>query len=193
MRLAEVLTQKDIVPVEAITDALYVQDKKGESFVDALVDSGHVAEWDLAKVVVENFQLPFLLAGSYSISEEAKNLIPETTLFEHLLVPLDVFDTVLTLSMPVATPADVMQALESEFKVDIFPYVGLISENKKVLTDEFKGFKPWFAESQKIKEQRLKESLAEASAAAQQQPDEGGWTNLFDTADEAVRASIKKP
>ena len=72
MRLAEVLTQKGIVPVESITDALYVQDRRGESFVDVMIDSGHIAEWDLARVVVESFQLPFLLAGSYQISDEAK-------------------------------------------------------------------------------------------------------------------------
>ena len=134
MRLAEVLTQKGIVPVETITDALYEQDRNGESFVDVMIDSGHIAEWDLARVVVESFQLPFLLAGSYQISDDAKKRVPEERLFEHLLMPLDLIGDSLIVSMPVLTPSDKMVALESEFGIKIFPYVGLISENRRAAT-----------------------------------------------------------
>ena len=192
MRLAEVLTQKGIVPVDAITDALYVQDKRGESFVDVLVESGHIAEWDLAKVVVEVFQLPFLLAGGYQISDEAKSRVPPEKLFEHLLVPLDVFDNLLTVSMPVLTPADALVDIETSYQVKIFPYVGLISENKKVLMDEFQGFKEWLAADQQAKEKRLKLRGQESASSSRQPEQEGGWTNLFDTADQAVKDSISK-
>ncbi len=192
MRLAEVLTQKGIVPVESITDALYVQDRRGESFVDVMIGSGHITEWDLARVVVESFQLPFLLAGSYQISEEAKKRIPEETLFEHLLIPLDVIDDALMVSMPVLTTSDKLFALESEFGLKIYPYVGLISENKKVFQDEFPEFKEWYANFEVERENRAKARLADPSADEASMQGEGGWTNLFDTADQAVQRSINK-
>ena len=194
MRLAEVLTQKGAVPAEAITDALYIQDKHGESFVDVMVDAGHIAEWDLARVVVENFQLPFVLAGSYQLSEEARDRVPAVDLFEHLLVPMDVFDDVLTVSMPVLTTAEVLIGLEKKHGIEIFPYVGLISENKKVFQDGFAGFKEWFKERQKEKE-RLS---AEAKKKAQERVEEpegkgeGDWGSLFDEADRSVQESIDK-
>ena len=68
VRLAEILTERAVVSSEVITDALYAQDKHGEPFVQVLVSGGHITEWDLAKIVTENFNLPFLMAGNYQIS-----------------------------------------------------------------------------------------------------------------------------
>ena len=42
VRLAEVMTQKGSVPSEVITDALYAQDKQGDSFVQILVAGGQI-------------------------------------------------------------------------------------------------------------------------------------------------------
>ncbi len=195
MRLAEVLTQKGVVPAEAITDALYIQDKQGEAFVDVMVGSGHIAEWDLARVVVENFQLPFILSGNYQISDEARTKIPQEEFFRHLLVPLDTFGDILTVSMPVLTTAETLLSLESKYKIEIFPYVGLISENKKVLTDEFSEFKEWFKAFNAERDRKIKEakngSAAETAAPAKGEDD--GWANLFDDADAAIQSSIHKP
>jgi hypothetical protein len=57
---------------EVITDALYAQDKHGEPFVQILISGGHITEWDLAKIVTEHFNLPFLMASNYQISDDAK-------------------------------------------------------------------------------------------------------------------------
>ena len=48
VRLAEILTERDVVSSEVITDALYSQDKNGEPFVQVLVTGGHITELDLA-------------------------------------------------------------------------------------------------------------------------------------------------
>jgi len=189
IRLAEVLTQKGVIPSDVITEALYIQDKMGEGFVDVLVSSGHISEWDLARVVVENFQLPFILAGNYQVSDEARARVPKEEFFKHLLVPLDTFGNILTVSMPVLTTSETLLKLESTYDVEIFPYVGLISENKRVLTTEFTDFKAWH---EKFKEERdRKSNQAARTDPAQAEDSNGGWANLFDDADEAVRNSIK--
>lgn len=197
MRLAEVLTQKGVVPADAITDALYIQDKHGEAFAEILVGAGHIAEWDLARVVVENFQLPFILAGSYQISDEARGKLPIEAFFEHLLVPMDTFGEILTVSMPVLTSAETLLNLESKYQVEIFPYVGLISENKKVLSDEFGEFKEWYKTFNREREQKLKAAKAAQEAELSRMStevgaDSGDWANLFDDADAAVQDSIQK-
>ena len=94
VRLAEILTERGAVPSEVVTDALYSQDKSGEPFVQVLVGSGHITEWDLAKLVTENFNLPFLMASHYQIVEAAKSRFPKEVLFRHTMVPLDVFDDI---------------------------------------------------------------------------------------------------
>ena len=190
VRLAEVITQKNAITTEVITDALYSQDKFGEPFVQTLVTGGHITEWDLAKLVAENFQLPFLMASNYSISEEAGKRIPKELLFEHLMVPLDVFDDVVCIVMPILVPYDVLAKLQREAKCDVFPYVGLISENKKVLGDMFKDFKVW-----SDTEHKRREKMATARAKAGKSGKQGGtdWMSIFDAGDQAIQDGLHVP
>ena len=191
IRLAEVLTQKGVVPAEAITNALYIQDRYGEAFVDIMVESGHIAEWDLVRVVVENFQLPFFLSSNYEFDDTVRERIPADDLFPNLLVPLGVFGNIVTISMPVLTTAEVLLSLEKKHEIEIFPYVGLISENKMVLQAEFKEFKDWHKDFVKKKEQRAAKRNEKGESSSRSQVGDG-WTNLFDNANDAVLDSIDK-
>lgn len=181
IRLAEVLSQKSVVPTDAITDALYTQDHLGEPFVDVLVAGGHITEWDLAKLVVEHFQVPFIMASNYDISIPARDRLPAEVLFKNLIVPLDVFDNAITLVMPILVANSVLEKIQRDHKVDVFPYVGLISENKKVLTDLFPEFKDW-----QVAEAAMREKKRRTAPSAKAQ---GDWMNIFDSADAAVRGA----
>ena len=188
VRLAEILTERQIVTSEVITDALYSQDKNGDPFVQVLVDGGHITEWDLAKLVTENFNLPFLMAGNYQISEEAQKRLPKETLFEHTIVPLDAFGDIVTVAMPVMLSYDELAKIQKDHDCDLFPYVGLITENKKVLSDLHKDYPKWLDEQSKKK-------AAAASAAKSAAPGGGGdsdWMSIFDAGDEAIQQSKKR-
>lgn len=185
VRLAEVISQKQTIASEVITEALYAQDKHGDAFVQTLVAGGHITEWDLAKLVAENFHLPFLMASSYAISEEAKKRIPEKVLFENMIVPLDVFDDVVCIAMPILSTYDQLNKLQRELKCELFPYVGLISENKKVLASMFPSFKTWFEQEQKRREQA-------ATKRANSKDKGGDWMSIFDAGDAAITSSVKK-
>jgi hypothetical protein len=183
IRLAEVLTQRGAVNTDAITEALYAQDKSGESFVDVLIGGGHTTEWDLAKIVVEHFQLPFVMPSSYDISDEARAAIPKEAQFRHLLVPLDKFEDVLTIVMPILTPFEVIDKLSKQLKFDIFPYVGLVSENRKVIGEQHKDYAEW---KKADDEARAKATKRKPGKTA------GEWMNIFDVGDAAVRDANKK-
>ena len=186
LRLAEILTERAVVSSEVITDALYAQDKHGEPFVQILVSGGHITEWDLAKIVTENFNLPFLMAGNYQISEDAKKRLPKEVLFKHTIVPLDVFGDILCVAMPVMMSFDEINKIQKEHHCDLFPYVGLISENKKVLGDMHKDYRQWVETEQKRREDEAKKRAAKPGKAA------GDWMSIFDAGDEAIR-DAKKP
>jgi hypothetical protein len=188
VRLAEVLSQKNAVPAEAITDALYAQDKYGDPFVQTIVVGGHITEWDLAKLVAENFQLPFIMASNYAIADEAKKRLPEKVLFEHLLVPLDLFEDVLCIVMPILTSFEVMMKIQKDAKVEVFPYVGLVSENKKILTTMFPNFKTWFETEQKRREQK-----ATMRSHTKDRDAKGNWMSIFDAGDQAIQDGLNIP
>lgn len=182
VRLAEILSQKNVVATDAITDALYTQDEFGEAFVDALVDSGHINEWDLAKVVVEHFQLPFITASNYEISDEAKARIPGSALVDATIVPLDCYGPVgMTVAMPILAPFEVLDKIQREHGVDLFPHVGLITENKKMLQDLYPDdYATWLEGQEEKTRRRLKEKNSKEGR---------DWMNIFDTGDEAVRGT----
>ena len=104
VRLAEILTERAVVSSEVITDALYAQDRHGEPFAQILVSGGHITDWDLAKLVTEHFNLPFLMASNYQISEDAKKRLPKEVLFQYTIVPIDVFEDIVCVAMPATTP-----------------------------------------------------------------------------------------
>jgi hypothetical protein len=187
VRLAEVISQKNLIPAEVITDALYSQDRHGEPFIQSLVGGGHITEWDLAKLVAENFQLPFLMASHYSISEHAQKRVPEKLLFESLIVPLDVFDDVLCIVMPILTPYEAMMKLQKELSCDVFPYVGLVSENKKVLGDMYKGFKTWFEQDIKRRE---RQATMRANSPKSDKKQKSDWMSIFDAGDQAIQETL---
>ncbi|MEM7204232.1 MAG: hypothetical protein AAF628_28495 [Planctomycetota bacterium] len=183
IRLAEVLSQKNVVPTDAITDALYTQDHFGEPFVEVLVSMGHITEWDLARVVVDHFQLPFITASNCDISGEVLERLPQDALFENLLVPLDTFGDGMTVAMPILTPFEVIDGLQRTHDCDLFPYVGLISENKRVLQEMFKGYVDWQKRRDEQLEQRRQTKPKKSSK---------DWMNIFDTGDEAVRNQLDR-
>jgi hypothetical protein len=186
IRLAEVLSQKGLVNGEAIADALYANDKHREPFTEILVTGGHITEWDLAKVVVEHFQLPFIMSGSYEVPPEVRGRLPKEVLFSNLLVPLDVFHDVMTVAMPILTAYDTIRSIQNEHKLTVYPYVGLPSENKTVLGEMFPDFREWAANSQKELEARRKRKQKKTGG-------DDDWMSLFDSADAAVRTGNGGP
>lgn len=185
IRLAEVLTQKGAMATEAITDALYTQDKHGEPFVQLLITGGHITEWDLAKLVVENFQLPFIMASNYEISGEARDRIPKDVLFSNLIVPLDVFDSVITVVLPILTPYQSLMKIQRQLGADLCPYIGLPSENKKVLSEIFPDFEAWLKSDEKKREKKTTKRRSGSPSG------EGDWMSIFDAGDNAIKKGLK--
>ncbi|MCR9244487.1 MAG: hypothetical protein NXI31_05605 [bacterium] len=189
VRLAEILTERSIVPGEAISDALYAQERNAEAFAQVLINGGHITEWDLAKIVAEAFNLPFLMAGNYQLEDAAKERLPKEALFEHMIVPLDVFDDIVTVSMPVILPFEQIMKIQKEHSCELFPYVGLISENKRLLGEMHKDYHAWLDEDQKQREAAAKQRASNQNSNGR---GDGDWMSIFDAGDEAIRANTQK-
>jgi CheY-like chemotaxis protein len=186
VRLAEILSDRGIVTSEVITDALYAQEKHGEPFAQVLVTGGHITEWDLAKIVTENFNLPFLMAGNYHISDEAKARLPKEVLFEHTIVPLDVFGDIVCVAMPVMLTFEAIARIQKDHQCDLFPYVGLITENKKVITEMHKDYPQWLEQEAKRRELAAKKRTNPFGKQG------GDWMSIFDAGDMAIQQTNKK-
>lgn len=175
VRLAEALSQSASVPNERITDALYQQDSTGVPFAEVLVEAGDISEWDLAKLVVHHFQLPFLMASNIEIDPQAVTVLPEDFLFEHRLLPLQVFGSTLTIAMPVLVTNKVLQEAQQVSGKDLFPIVGLSSENARFLHQLFPNHTR--DEDARRERQRAKRSQEQSADS---------WESIFDVGDQEV-------
>ena len=79
------------------------------------------------------------------------------------------------------TPFEVLNKIQNDHKCEVFPYVGLISENKKVLSELYPEFKDWLTNEKSSKEKRKKRGPGKGS---------GDWMNMFDDADAKVRGGL---
>lgn len=197
-RLAELLIERGLVATEVLNDALQACENSGDALSDTLVVGGHITDWDLAKLVTEHFNLPYLLAGSYSITEESKTRFPKELLFEHTIVPLDIFGDIVCVAMPIMLTFEQMQKIQKDHSCELFPYVGLISENKRVLGEMFKDYKEWQDAEAKRREEAAAKRKAKATAAASSTGPAStvlgsDWMSIFDAGDAAIASGVKKP
>ncbi len=174
VRLAEVISESGLVPTEQITEALYQQDATGITFVEHLIETGAASEWDCARQVVNHFQLPFLTAGNVEIDEEAVKCLPEDFLFEHNLLPFARIGQVLNLMMPVFTPHKVLAEAAERSGLEVFPFVGLGSENRKHLFQLF----PDHPKERPVKKAKAKKD------------EDSSWESIFDLGDQMVHKEL---
>ena len=101
-------------------------------------------------------------------------------------MPLDTFGDIVTVAMPVMLSFEDIAKIQKEHNCDLFPYVGLISENKKVLTDLHKDYPQWAEDDQK-----RREAESVRRKAAPKKGKESDWMSIFDAGDEAIQQSKK--
>ncbi len=174
VRLAEVISESGLVQTDQITEALYQQDSTGLPFIDFLVDTGVVSEWDLAKQVVDHFQIPFLVATNLEIEDQVVKSLPEDFVFKHSILPFASIGKVLNVMMPVFTPYKVLVEASEKSGLDVFPFVGLGSENRKVLF--------------RVYPEHPKEEPA--GVAPQKIEQDSSWESVFDLGDEEVHRAL---
>ncbi|HMQ21838.1 MAG TPA: hypothetical protein PKE00_05070 [Planctomycetota bacterium] len=174
VRLAEALSQASAVANEKITEALYQQDSTGVPFPELLIDGGEISEWDLAKLVVQHFQLPFLMASNCQIDRNAVACLPEDFLFEHRMLPLQVTGIALTVSMPVLVTHKVLQEAQQLSGKNLFPIVGLGSENLRFLFE-------LFPDHPRDNDDRRRKQAAKRSTQSSD-----SWESIFDVGDQEV-------
>ena len=171
---AEVLSDSGYIPNEKITEALYQQDSSGCSFVEYLVDVGATSEWDLAKVVVQHFQIPFLMCEYLNIEKTVLEKFEIDFLFENNIIPFQELGGIVNILMPTFVPFKILEKCKIISGKEIFPFVGLPSENKRKLSQFFPDFKP-----------KEKTAINKTNMSS-----DSSWENVFDIGDQEVKRNL---
>lgn len=162
-RLAEALAERQMAELDSIRALLKISNDGGQAFPEALVEANLVSDWDLARVVSDIFQLPFIPSQMVKPSVDLLDLFAPGFLQETGIVPLAKFGNVLTIVMPALVQADILALMSAETEMVILPLVGTVTGNRK-----------WIGEH----------------ATVRRATEEEGWDSLFEEGDMAVQSFV---
>ncbi|MCA9000526.1 MAG: hypothetical protein KDB61_01290 [Planctomycetes bacterium] len=162
-RLAEALTERDMVALATVQELLNASNEGGQAFPEALIDANLIPDWDLSRVVSDVFNLPFLPVEQAKPNKDLLSLFDRNFLRSSALVPVARYGNVLTIAMPAIVQADTLALLSAETDMFLLPIVSTVSSNRK-----------WLAEH--CPQQRF--------------GDDNSWGSLFDEGDQAVQETL---
>jgi Type II secretion system (T2SS), protein E, N-terminal domain len=136
-KLGELLTQESLISEADLRLALDEQKKTGALLGEILVSHGRVSEWDLARCLVSQLQLPFVYTTNFEISPEALALLPHPFLHQHRIVPLDIFGKTLVIATAGSLSQDVVEEIEITTQLEVMLCIALATDILKTLQDRF--------------------------------------------------------
>jgi len=183
-KLGELLIEEGLVSSDQVVEALKEQKKTGAPIGNVLVSFGAITEWDIARTMCNQFQLPFIHTAKYSLDAEVLDLIPGDVLHRYQCVPLDRFDSFLTLAISGPLNEDMIAELETTSGCELFLYVALASDVRYSLDQHFPVDGP-------VHRSEESDEMPETLAAALDSAEADEWEKLFDMANESILSEIQ--
>jgi hypothetical protein len=208
-RLGDILADEGLLTKEQLAGAEREHGKTGDPLGAILVEANHITDWDLAKIVATQYQLPFVEIHSIGISPEVEDLFSLEEQVKYRFVPLDRMGEVLTLAVVDMPDMDFLRSIQERTGLTPFLYVALLSDIRKRLTESgalFEDVLDAVAQGGVTPPEAKKAPVAEAAEPVDGEPlaeedvgsiigealSGGEWENLFDSANESVLKEIDR-
>ncbi|MHC4224482.1 MAG: GspE/PulE/PilB domain-containing protein [Planctomycetota bacterium] len=183
-RLSDILIDEGVATKEAVLSAFEEHQQSKRLLSEVLMEGNELSEFDLAKVLVAQYQLPFVDLSSYNFHKDLFKKYPAELLHRAGVVPLDLFGETVCFACQEFPSEEVATELESHGSGKIFYFVALAMEIKQALVSQAP-----------ISETNMSTALGSepgpgAPAAEAEAPAGGAWKELFDMANESILAGL---
>jgi len=135
--LEQILYDENLISQDHLGSAKEEREATGDLLINIILKNDYVDERDLAKCLVENYQLPFLYPQDYRINKDVKAILPAPLLHRNVLYPLDVFGSILVLVTSGHITTDLIQEIRQATDKDVAFYLAPHSAVMKILKEEF--------------------------------------------------------
>lgn len=189
-RLGDILVVEKVATKDAVISALHEQQKSQRLLSDILLDEQELGEWDLARVVVEQYQVPFVDLSRYSLHKDLLERFPPSLLHAAAVVPLDRFGEHVCFACQEIPGEAVVEKLKKSVSGGLHFYVALSLEIRRCLaehaplSDEERAKQPAVA----AEAAKAPEGSGETEGGEGPVPlnEDSAWKELFDAANEAI-------
>jgi len=140
-RLGELLRAEGLITDDQLRAALEEQRKSNMFLGEALVKLGFVSEEVIAATIVQQFNLPFIAAGQFTIAPDVLNIFPERMYFEYQFIAADKIGRTLIIVGAGLMNHDVLDELERLSGCKVCQFVSTWKEIKATIDNYAKDFK----------------------------------------------------
>ena len=127
-RIGEILIAHKFITKEELAKALDFQEKYGGNVTQYLLYFGYIDEKELAQCLSEQFRVPYLPLGSYTITEEAIAAIPVDIAEKYWVMPVETMRNALVVAMIDPLDETVIRELTQLTGLEVIPFVAIISD-----------------------------------------------------------------
>ncbi len=135
-------------------------DKQILKLGELLVEQGKITSRDLALVLSQQLNVPYVDLDNYEIRPEALNLVPESLAREHNILPLAISDGSLLIAMANPNDINTLELLNLQVKKRIVPNIATTEDIQESINHCYKSYgeieKQFAAGSLPEKEERVK-------------------------------------
>jgi len=193
-RLGDVLVDEGLATEETVISALQEQQRSGRLLSDILLDMRQVGEHDLARAIVEHYQVPYIDLKNYTIHKDLLKEIPSAFLHRARVMPLDRYAKQMCFACQEIPAKEVVDELRKFAPGGIYFYVASAVELRRALEDYAPVDKdaPAAAPAKAAAAKAGAPGAAKRPASGGKAPDEDtAWKDLFDAANESILTEIK--
>jgi len=182
-RLGDILVDDGLATEEIVIAALQEQQRTGRLVSDILLEQRQVGERDLARAIVEHYQVPYVELKSYTLHKDLIQTIPAALLNRARVVPLDKYGKQICFACQEIPSKEIVEELRKHATGGVYFFIAAAMEIRRVLEDYAAVAKGAAAAPAATAKQK----------AATPTPDENtAWKDLFDAANESILTDIKK-
>jgi len=185
-RLGDILVDEHLASEEVVITALQEQQRSGRLLSDILLQMQEVGEYDLARVIVEQYQTPFIELKSYAVHKDLIELFTPEFLHRSAVVPLDRFGRQICFACQEIPPKEIADELKRQSPGGVYIYIASAIEIRQAL----QAYAPLGEEARKALASKATPPATPAKPFPGDPEEDTAWKELFDAANESILTDL---
>jgi type IV pilus assembly protein PilB len=177
-RLGDILVDEGVASKDAVISALHEQQRCDKLLSDLLVESRELTEYELSRVLVEQFQAPFIDLRGYTFHRDLIEQFPARLMHAARVIPLDRFGDQVCFACQEIPSEEVAEQLREQASGGMYFYIASSVEIRACL-----------AEHAPLRDEDLEGDTSVKPVLGPEdgaESEDSAWQNLFDSANDAI-------
>ncbi len=186
-RLSDLLVDEGLATKEVVIAGLHAQKNNGGILSTVLLAENDIDAFDLARVLVEQYQIPFVDLERYQLHKDVIKLFPAELLHRARIVPLEIFGTHYSFACQEIPSREIHDEIKNIVGGTVLVFAAFARDIESVLRElvPYEAPKPE-GDAGEVEPSEDAQSLGKSDDAS----DDKDWQTLFDTANESIVSKL---